>query len=50
MPGAKPSSFARAPSCIPEHRRAWRSATAWALGCVLAAGTLSAGLYEHHSA
>ena len=33
----------------PEHRRAWRRATAWALGCVLAAGTLSAGLYDHHS-
>jgi hypothetical protein len=32
-----------------EHRRTWRSAAAWALGCALAAGTLSAGIYEHHS-
>ena len=32
-----------------EHHRAWRSAVAWALGCALAAGTLSAGIYEHHS-
>ena len=28
--------------------RGWRLATAWALGCVLAAGGLSAGFYEHH--
>jgi hypothetical protein len=34
---------------VAEHRRTWRSATAWALGCVLAAGTLSAGIYEHHA-
>lgn len=34
---------------LPEHRRAWRRAAAWALGCVLAAGSLSAGLYEHHA-
>ena len=26
----------------------WRMATAWALGCVLAVGGLSAGLYESH--
>lgn len=26
----------------------WRLATAWALGCVLAAGSLSGGLYQHH--
>jgi hypothetical protein len=34
---------------VADHRRTWRSATAWALGCVLAAGTLSAGIYEHHA-
>ena len=28
--------------------RGWRLATAWALGCVLAAGSLSGGLYQHH--
>lgn len=32
-----------------EHRRTWRSAAAWALGCALAAGSLSAGIYEHHA-
>jgi len=26
----------------------WRMAAVWALGCVLAAGSLSGGLYEHH--
>ena len=29
-------------------RPRWRLAAAWALGCVLAAGTVSAGLFEHH--
>lgn len=33
---------------LAEHRHTWRRASAWALGCVLAAGTLSAGIYEHH--
>ena len=28
--------------------RTWRLAAGWALGCVLAAGSLSGGLYEHH--
>lgn len=31
-----------------EHRRAWRLAAAWGLGCVLAAGSLAGGLYDHH--
>jgi hypothetical protein len=26
----------------------WRLATAWALGCVLAAGSVTGGVYEHH--
>lgn len=26
----------------------WRLAVGWALGCVLAAGSLGGGLYEHH--
>jgi hypothetical protein len=26
----------------------WRPAAAWALGCLLAAGSLSGGWYEHH--
>jgi ribosomal protein S21 len=28
--------------------RNWRLATGWALGCVLAAGSVSGGLYERH--
>jgi hypothetical protein len=34
---------------LAEQHRTWRRAAVWALGCVLAAGTLSAGIYEHHS-
>jgi hypothetical protein len=30
-------------------RRSWRLAVGWALGCVLATGSLAGGLYEHHS-
>ena len=29
-------------------RRSWRLATGWALGCVLAAGSLAGAVYEHH--
>jgi hypothetical protein len=29
-------------------RRSWRLAAGWALGCVLAAGSVSGGLYERH--
>ncbi|MFP5206639.1 MAG: hypothetical protein ACLGP3_10395 [Acidobacteriota bacterium] len=28
--------------------RTWRTAAAWALGCVLAAGSLGGGLYDRH--
>ncbi len=28
--------------------RSWRAAAAWALGCVLAAGSLGGGLYDRH--
>jgi len=28
--------------------RSWRTASAWALGCVLAAGSLAGGLYDRH--
>lgn len=34
---------------LAEHRRTWRRAGAWALGCALAASTLSAGIYEHYA-
>ena len=30
------------------HRTSWRVAAGWALGCVLAAGSLTGGLYERH--
>jgi hypothetical protein len=30
------------------HLLSWRVAAGWALGCVLAAGTLSGGLYQQH--
>ena len=29
------------------HRRVWRLAAGWALGCVLIAGAVSGGVYEH---
>jgi len=29
-------------------RRSWRLAVGWALGCVLAAGSVGGGIYEHH--
>ncbi len=29
------------------HRHSWRFAAAWALGCLIAAGSLTAGLYQH---
>ena len=29
-------------------RHSWRRAAGWALGCVLAAGSLAGGVYEHH--
>lgn len=37
----------RAVAPITVHR-SWRLATGWALGCVLAAGSLAGGFYEHH--
>jgi signal recognition particle subunit SEC65 len=32
------------------HRRVWRLAAGWALGCVLIAGAVSGGVYEQHRA
>jgi hypothetical protein len=29
-------------------RRIWRLAAGWALGCVVVAGAVSGGVYEHH--
>jgi hypothetical protein len=36
------------PRTVKTVRHSWRLATAWALGCVLAAASLSGGLYERH--
>jgi hypothetical protein len=36
------------PRTVKTVRHTWRLATAWALGCVVAAGSLSGGLYERH--
>lgn len=30
------------------YRTSWRAAASWALGCVLAVGSLAGGLYERH--
>jgi hypothetical protein len=32
----------------PVRRRIWRLAAGWALGCILVAGSVSGGVYEHH--
>jgi hypothetical protein len=32
----------------PGGRRIWRLAAGWALGCVLVAGSVSGGVWEHH--
>lgn len=36
----------RTVSAVPH--RSWRTAAAWGLGCVLAAGSLAGGLYDRH--
>ena len=36
------------PRTVRTVRHTWRLAAAWALGCVVAAGILSGGLYERH--
>jgi hypothetical protein len=35
------------PRTVRTLRHSWRLAAGWALGCVLAAGSLTGGLYEH---
>lgn len=42
------AAYSRPRTEIHAARSSWRLATAWALGCVLAMGSLSAGVYEHH--
>jgi hypothetical protein len=38
----------RAALALAPHRRVWRLAAGWALGCALVAGGVSGGFYEHH--
>jgi uncharacterized protein HemX len=33
---------------VPVYRTSWRVAAGWALGCVLAVGSVGGGLYERH--
>ncbi len=36
------------PVAVAARRHNWRPAAAWALGCVLAAGSVAGGLYDRH--
>ena len=38
----------RSVGAVAPRRTAWRRASAWALGCVLAVGVASGGMYERH--
>jgi hypothetical protein len=42
------SEYSRPRTVKHVHYTSWRVATGWALGCVLAAGSLTGGLYERH--
>jgi hypothetical protein len=42
------SEYSRPRSVAPAPHRSWRTAAAWALGCVLAAGSVAGGLYDRH--
>lgn len=42
------AEFSRPRTVKAEHLPSWRRAAAWALGCVLAAGSLAGGLYDRH--
>lgn len=42
------AEFGKAHMLVKVYRTNWRVAASWALGCVLAAGSLAGGLYERH--
>jgi len=44
------AEFSRPRTVAAVPRRAWRPALAWALGCMVVAGTVSGGIYDHHRA
>ena len=42
------AAYSRPRTVVRMARHNWRLATTWALGCMLAAGSLAGGLYERH--
>ena len=42
------AAYSRPRAVVRTARHSWRRAAGWALGCVLAAGSLAGGVYEHH--
>lgn len=42
------AEYSRPRTVTAEHLPSWRRTAAWALGCVLAAGSLTGGLYDRH--
>ena len=42
------AEYGRPRTVTAEHLSGWRRTVAWALGCVLAAGSLGGGLYDRH--
>jgi hypothetical protein len=42
------AAYGQARPVVVVHRVSWRLAASWALGCVLAAGTVTGGVYERH--
>jgi hypothetical protein len=40
--------FNESRSAVPVAQHSWRLAASWSLGCLLVAGSLAGGLYEHH--
>jgi hypothetical protein len=42
------AAYCRPRTVVKTARHTWRMAASWALGCLLAAGSLAGGLYERH--
>jgi hypothetical protein len=42
------AAYSRPKSAVRTAQHTWRLAASWALGCLLVAGSLAGGLYEHH--
>jgi hypothetical protein len=42
------AAYGRPHHPVKVYRTTWRVVASWALGCVLAAGSLGGGFYEHH--